>query len=345
MGLSDDAAHEEPTAKRHRATGPGFFRRHRALTVLTLVALVAAIAVGSWLYVLNSRIGDIPRFDADFDRPGRPERVQPTEALNVLLVGVDGRGENVRERIQDGETGILSDTIMVWHLGEDHQTSQVVSVPRDSWVKVPGRGMAKVNAAFSFGGPELLVQTLEDTLGIFIDHVAIVDFEGFRAITETLGGVEVEMADGSSENLRGEEALEYVRERKSLPNGDFDRINRQQNFLRQVLFDITRAGTRSNPVTMTNLIGDLSELLLLDDDFTDGEIRSLGLDIVRKGAGEVDWMTVPTNGTGTSADGQSIVNLDIERARLLFQAISEDEFDEYRKDNRVDFLPKKGDVL
>ncbi|WP_188111222.1 LCP family protein [Nocardioides antri] len=346
MDLRDDAPAEQPTtAKSHRAAVPGLVRRHPALTVLCLLALVLVIGVGSWLFVLNNRIGDIPRFEADFDREDRPERVQPAGALNVLLVGVDGRGDDVRERIQDGETGILSDTMMIWHLSEDHQTSQVVSVPRDSWVDVPGHGQAKINAAFSWGGPELLVETLEDTLDIYIDHVAIVDFEGFRDITETLGGVEIEMADGSTENLEGEEALAYVRERKSLPRGDFDRINRQQNFLRQVLWDITRTGTRSNPVTMTNLIGDLSKLLLLDDDFDDGEIRSLGLEIVRKGAGEIDWMTVPTDGTGTSADGQSIVNLDVERARELFEAISKDEFEEYRKDNPVDFLPKKGEVL
>ncbi|KAA1427456.1 hypothetical protein F0U47_08275 [Nocardioides antri] len=346
VDLRDDAPAEQPTtAKSHRAAVPGLVRRHPALTVLCLLALVLVIGVGSWLFVLNNRIGDIPRFEADFDREDRPERVQPAGALNVLLVGVDGRGDDVRERIQDGETGILSDTMMIWHLSEDHQTSQVVSVPRDSWVDVPGHGQAKINAAFSWGGPELLVETLEDTLDIYIDHVAIVDFEGFRDITETLGGVEIEMADGSTENLEGEEALAYVRERKSLPRGDFDRINRQQNFLRQVLWDITRTGTRSNPVTMTNLIGDLSKLLLLDDDFDDGEIRSLGLEIVRKGAGEIDWMTVPTDGTGTSADGQSIVNLDVERARELFEAISKDEFEEYRKDNPVDFLPKKGEVL
>lgn len=326
--------------------GFGLVRRHKALTVLCALALVLAVGVGSWLVVLNSRIGDIPRYESKFaERPDRPKRTQPEEALNILLVGVDGRGEDVRERIRDGETGILSDTMMVWHLDEDHESSQVVSLPRDSWVDIPGHGQAKLNAAFSWGGPDLLVHTLEEELGVFIDHVAIVDFEGFRAITETLGGVDITMSDGSTENLEGEEALEYVRERESLPGGDFDRINRQQNLLRQVLWDITDSGTRSNPVTVTGLIGDLGELLLLDDDFTNGELRGLGLDVVRNGAGDIDWLTAPTNGTGTSADGQSIVLLDLERTSELLAAISGDEFDAYLEDHEVDRLPKPADVL
>jgi LCP family protein required for cell wall assembly len=340
----ESSATEPSEPKPHRAAVPGFVRRHKALTVLVALALVLVVAVGSWLIVLNHRIGDIPRYDSNFsERENRPPRVQPTGALNVLLVGVDGRGEDVRERIQDGDTGILSDTMMVWHLSEDHETSQVVSFPRDSWVDIPGHGQAKLNAAFSWGGPDLLVETLEENLGVFIDHVAIVDFEGFRGITETLGGVEIEMADGSTQELEGNDALDYVRERKSLPGGDFDRIDRQQNFLRQVLHDVTRTGTRSNPVTMTNLIGDLSELLLLDDEFTDGDLRSLGLDLIRKGAGEIDWMTAFNNGTGYEG-AQSVVYLDIPQTTELMDAISRDKFDDYLDDHKIDRLPKPDDV-
>jgi len=323
---------------------PGWVRRHKALTVLGLLVLVLAVSVGSWLFFLNSKIDDIPRFEADFERDDRPSRSQPDEALNVLLVGVDGRGEDVRSQIQEGDTGaVLSDTMMIWHLEEDHQSSQVVSFPRDSWVDIPGHGKNKLNAAFSLGGPELLVHTLEDTLDIYIDHVAVVDFEGFRGITDTLGGVELETADGGKQHFDGEEALEYVRERKSLPGGDFDRIDRQQNFLRQVLFDATRSSTRMNPVTVTNLIGDLGKLLILDDDFTNGEIRDLGLDVVTQGAGEVDWMTAFNDGTGYEGEA-SVVYLDIEKSRELMAAISDDEFDEYLEDNKIDRLPKPEDV-
>lgn len=349
MDPREDAPTEDPTSeptasRSHRAAAPGFIRRHKALTILVALALVLTVGIGAWVWSLNSKIDDIPRFDADFERDDRPDRTQPKEALNVLLVGVDGRGTDVRERLQEGDTGLLSDTMMIWHLDEDHQNSQVVSFPRDSWVDVPGHGEAKLNAAFSWGGPELLVETLENTLDIYIDHVAVVDFEGFKDITDTIGGVDLETADGGTEHFDGEEALEYVRERKSLPGGDFDRIDRQQNFLRTVLFEVTRTGTRINPLTVTNLIGDLGKLLVLDDDFTNDEIRDLGFDVIRRGAGEVEWMTAYTDGTGTSADGQSIVLLDIEKSRELMAAISKDEFKDYLKENKIDRLPKPEDV-
>ncbi|WP_183094024.1 LCP family protein [Nocardioides stalactiti] len=321
-----------------------FIARHKALSVLVGMALAMTVAIGGWFWSLNGKIDDIPRIDINTDRDNRPPRSQPKEALNVLLVGVDGRGTDVQERLEAGDTGLLSDTMMIWHLEKDHQNSQVVSFPRDSWVNIEGYGMAKLNAAFSYGGPELLIATLEDTLGIYIDHIAVVDFEGFKGITDTLGGVDLTTAEGGEEHFDGEEALEYVRERKSLPGGDFDRIDRQQNFLRQVLHDATRTGTRMNPVTVTNLIGDLGELLVLDDDWSNGEIRDLGFDVITKGAGEVDWMTAYTDGTGTSSDGQSIVLLDIEKSAELMQAISEDEFDEYLEDHKIDRLPKPEDV-
>lgn len=347
LGQDAPTADDAPTQGHRKERG--FFRRHKVGVILgTFGVLVLALLVGAgiWLVVINNKLDDIPRYDSKFgDRDNRPPRTAPEGALNILLVGVDGRGEDVRQRIQDGDTGILSDTMMIWHLSEDHQTSQIVSIPRDSWVPIPDHGTAKMNAAFSWGGPDLLVATLEDDLGVFIDHVAIVDFDGFRDITKTLGGVEIKMADGSTQNLEGEDALAYVRERHSLPRGDFDRINRQQNFLREVLHEVTRNSTRANPFTMTNLIGDLSSLLLLDDDWTNGDLRSLGLELARKGAGKIDWMTAPTNGTGTSSDGQSIVNLDIPKTTALFAAISKDDFADYKKDHPVAFLPKPENVL
>jgi LCP family protein required for cell wall assembly len=345
VNLSQDSPPIDETVPQRRVRG--FIRRHKALSVLIALAAVLAVIVaglGIWVWSLNNKIDDIPRFEADFDRPDRPERKQPKDALNVLMVGVDGRGTDVRERLEAGDTGLLSDTMMIWHLEKDHENSQVVSFPRDSWVDIQGYGQAKLNAAFSYGGPELLVQTLEDTLDIYIDHVAVVDFEGFKDITDTLGGVDLETADGGTQHFDGDEALEYVRERKSLPGGDFDRIDRQQNFLREVLHTATSSDTRMNPVTVNGLIGDLGKLLVLDDDFDNGEIRDLGLDVITQGAGEVQWMTAYTDGTGTSADGQSIVLLNIPKSRELMAAISKDDFEDYVKDHPVDRLPKPEDV-
>ena len=323
----------------------GFIRRHPALVILCLLALVLLVAVGSYVSVLNRRLDDIPRFEADLERSGRPPRVE-SGMLNVLLVGVDARSSaDFREQMQSGDWvpgRFRSDTMMVWHLSEDRDSSQVVSLPRDAWVEIPGHGEGKLNAAFSQGGPELLAHTVEDVTRLYLDHVAVLDFKGFSRIVETLGGVEVLMPDGTVERLDGDTALKYVRTRKSLPNGDFDRIDRQQHLLRAVLEQAVVEG-RSNPVTLANLIRDLADLMMIDSGFDNGLLRSLTLTAVRQGAGEFSWATVPHDGTDT-IEGQSVVRLDVAATRDLFAAIARDEFRTYRKGHPVDQLPRPDKV-
>jgi LCP family protein required for cell wall assembly len=320
-----------------------FLGRHKALSVLGGLVLVLVVATGAWVVTLNKQLSDIPRFDAGLDRPDRPTRVEG-EALNILLVGVDdGKGNDLERQLRSGswvEGSFRSDTMMVWHLSADRRHSEIVSLPRDSWVDIPGRGKAKLNAAFSYGGPGLLARTLEDSFGVYIDNVAVVDFEGFKGVTRTLGGVEVPMSDGSTSRLEGDEALDYVRARKSLPNGDFDRIRRQQHFLRSVLQQTMAGRQRINPVRVTRLAGDMAELLVLDDSFTNGRIRGLATTLGRKGPGRITWLTAPTDGTGREG-AQSVVRLDVEMTRELFAAIEDDEFEDYREQHGADVLPSQ----
>ena len=80
---------------------------------------------------------------------------------------------------------------MIVHIPANRKGAYIISIPRDSWVTIPGHGQAKINAGFSFGGPTLMVQTVESVTGVRIDHVAIVDFDGFKQITDALGGVQI----------------------------------------------------------------------------------------------------------------------------------------------------------
>ena len=128
---------------------------------------------------------------------------------------------------------------MVVHLNKAHDQAYITSFPRDMYVDIPGHGKNKINAAFAFGGTQLMVQTLESLLGTRMDHVVMVDFEGFIKLTESLGGVTVKNKTAFSSHgfdypkgeitIKGEEALWFVRERKSLPNGDLDRAENQRN--------------------------------------------------------------------------------------------------------------------
>lgn len=323
-----------------------FLRRHKALATLGGALALLLVVTAGWLIYLDRQIGDIPGFDPGIaDLPDRPERVEG-EGLNVLLIGADdGHGADVRDMLASGHWTpgrMRSDTMMVWHLSADRKSSQLVSFPRDSWVPIPGYGTQKLNAAFSYGGPKLLVQTLEDNFDVFIDHIAIVDFDGFKGVTTALGGVTVSV-DGVPRTLKGEEALDYVRARKSLPGGDFDRIRRQQNFLRAIVGKLREDGTLFNPIKLTRVMGTMGSLIAVDDNLTSGARRELAINIARTRGGRVAYLTAPHNGTAM-VGAASTVQLDIEATTELFAALSADEFKEWRATHRIDALPSPGRV-
>jgi LCP family protein required for cell wall assembly len=322
-----------------------FLRRHKALSVLGGLLATLLLVTAGWVVYLDRQVAGIDRFDAGIDRPNRPVRAEG-EALNILLIGADdGHGADVRDMLASGQwtPGVMrSDTMMVWHLSADRKTSQLVSFPRDSWVPIPGHDTQKLNAAFSFGGPALLAETLEENFDVFIDHVAIVDFEGFKGVTNALGGVTVTV-DGVEQTVKGNEALDYVRARKTLPGGDFDRIRRQQNFLRAIVAKLKSNGTLLNPIKLTRLVRNLSDLVAVDDNLTSGVIRDLAIDIARSRGGQVEYVTAPHDGTAM-VGAASTVSLDIAQTTALFDAIESDDFAAYKAEYGVDALPAPGDV-
>lgn len=319
---------------------------------IAAVVLLLLITAG-WLVYLNSRLGDVPRFDAGLSRPDRPARV-PGPAQNILLAGIDdGQGTDLLEALKPGRwrPGVFrSDAIMVLHIDPSRDLAQLVSIPRDSYVPVAGLGTTKINAALSAGGPALLVKTIEDYTGVRLDHVALVDFSGFEAITRTIGGVDVNVAATVTDTIRGitwqagthhvegAEALAYVRQRYGLPGGDFDRIQRQQNFLRAVLDKIGTKSTVLNPIKLTKLTGELAGLIRVDDGFTSGELRDLALSSRSLRSQDLRFATAPYTGTPT-IDGASVVTLDERATRQMFTALSTGNLDSYLKTNDVDRLP------
>ena len=140
--------------------------------------------------------------------------------MNYVLLGSDSR--------DPGDAGAgRSDSIMVVHLNKAHDKAYIISFPRDMCVDIPGHGKGKINAAFSYGGAQLTVQTLENLLGARMDHVVMVDFQGFIDLTEDLGGVTVKNKTAFSSHgydypkgeitIAGKKALWFVRERKRCP--------------------------------------------------------------------------------------------------------------------------------
>ncbi len=272
------------------------------------------------------------------DRVRVPEATgAAASAQNILLLGTDSRSK--LENIEDAD-GNRSDTMMVVHIPADRSGVTVMSIMRDSWVEIPGHGPAKVNAALSLGGVPLAVQTVESIIGARIDHVAIVDFEGFMGLTEALGGVTVDNPIGFESshlngttfpqgpiNLDGKQALAFTRERYAFADGDYQRVRNQQAFISAVLDKLLSADTALNPARVSEVIGAVAPYLKVDAELTSGYAGGLAVEMRNIRKADVDFFTIPTLGTGTSDDGQSIVLLDEARLVQLREAFANDSLD------------------
>ncbi len=344
----------------------GFLRRHPVLVAFTvLLALVVASGAGLALY-LNGKLGDIDRFSLGKLPDGRRPPAVEGDALNILLAGVDNRDDRSIEEVQAGgwDAGVMrSDTIMLLHVTADRDQAYLVSIPRDSYVRMYDetglpQEMNKINAAFSLFGPTAYVSTVENLTGMRMDHLAIVDWNGFEDITNALGGVEVQIAEtfydtkqrrtwtAGTHLLQGEEALRYVRTRYSLPGGDFGRIDRQQNVIRSMMRKMLSRGTLTNPFTLTKTLQAVVSNLTVDDEFDTGEIRNLALSLRGLRASDVTFLTAPFGSFGTTSAGASIVRLDQQQADELWDAAAQDDIGAYlaKYGENAGQLPAPGNV-
>lgn len=340
----------------------GWIARHKAVFALFALTGVLIAGVAGWAIYLNHQIGSVPRIDLGLDDEERPERPtgEAADSLNILLAGADAGdtgGPSISETVTAGEWdpgSHRSDTIMILHVTADREQAYLISVPRDSWVNIPGYGMNKINAAFSFGGPSLYVETMEQFTGLRMDHLAIIDWDGFRSLTSALGGVDVSFPERTTgaggrvwepgtHSLEGQEALDYVRERKTLANGDFDRIKRQQNFMRATMGKLLSNGTASNPLKLTNALQSITAHLTVDEAFSNGKMRDLGLSLRGLRTNDLTFITIPTECCRTIS-GQSTVTVLEGKTKELFGAVLADELDSFVKDHEADLLGTPGSV-
>jgi polyisoprenyl-teichoic acid--peptidoglycan teichoic acid transferase len=309
--------------------------------VLGAVVVVAAMVVGGYLLSLSQAFNGTETIaDAFPDDSLRPPRLTgaAADAQNILLLGSDTRGAVGQD--MNAIRGQRSDTIMVVHVPADRKHVYAMSILRDSWVDIPGHGKAKINAALSWGGVPLAVQTIENLISARIDHVAIVDFQGFKGITDALGGVVVEnairfTADGHTfpqgmQRLDGNRALTFVRERHAFADGDFQRARNQQEFIKAVVGTTLTAETMLDPGKMSSLVNSIAPFLKVDQGLDSAYVAGLGLQMRSVRSGDMTFFTAPTAGTGTSSDGQSIVNIDWNKLPTLQEAFRTDTLDAYQ---------------
>lgn len=331
-------------------------RRRRWLTVLGVFTVLLVTLAGTGYYLVQRTAA---HYDSQIHRiaDAIDEESQPTadaeagDAMNIMLVGTDNQEGQDLDGNRWQVTSQRSDVIMIVHVPADRKDVQVVSIPRDSWVEVEGKGEAKINSAFNGGDVSRAVTTVENLTDVRIDHVVMVDFNGFADIVDALGGVTITVPETTTDDYQGtieagtyvmdgETARRYVRQRYALSGGDFDRIKRQQNLIRAIAKKLIAADTLTDLGTLQDTISAITTNLAMDDAFTLSELTELAWSLRSVRASDLQFMTVPVEGTGRSDDGQSIVVLDEEADAELFTALRKDTMQEWIAANDPDLLPE-----
>jgi LCP family protein required for cell wall assembly len=321
-------------------------RRVFLIAVTMVVALALAFFGG--VYLLSERyLGDVQRLPDPFvdipseERPAKPPGGGSRNGETWLLAGLDTRSEvpTTGGNAESTRRG-RSDALMLVHLTGDREQAYVVSIPRDSWVPIPDHGHAKINAAYAYGGPTLAIRTVEQVTDIRIDHFAVIDWAGFRSLTDALGGVTIMSERAGEQHLNGEQALEFVGERYSLPRGDLDRVQRQQAFLRAVVDKTLAEGTLVNPVKLTGVLDSIADAVSVDGTLSNADLRTLALSFRNLEREDVVFVTAPVAGLD-SVEGQSIVRLDEQQSSAFWAAVATDQLPAYIQQQGAETLPEK----
>jgi LCP family protein required for cell wall assembly len=259
-------------------------------------------------------------------------------------MGSDTRGHPTAGNLPDGR----SDVIMIVRFSGDRKHAQVISIPRDSWVNIPGHGMNKINASYAFGGPTLLIQTVEQLTHVRIDHYAAIDFDGIIKVTDDLGGVDVYVAQTTHNgrytfhqglnHLNGAEAEMYLRQRYGLPGGDFDREKRHQQYLRAMFQKLFSAQTFTNPGRLDAALRAVTGSVVVDDTLSNNALLSLALSMRNVTPKDVRYFTAPVLGTGREG-AASVVYLDPNRDARMWEYLRTDSLGENAGEFSGDQLP------
>jgi LCP family protein required for cell wall assembly len=299
----------------------------------------------------------------------QPDDPPPDDgAVDILLVGDDSRTDAQGNALPASvlkqllrtqfDAGVNTDTIMLLRLPRNGGRPFAVSIPRDTYVTIPGYRDDKIDSAYgatkertleqllaagqhdlavreresSVAGQKALIETVQNLTGVHVDHYVEVNLYGFYLLSKAIGGVEVCLRHATSDpdsgsNFRagaqlvsGSNALSFVRQRKNLPNGDLDRIVRQQVFLASAARKVLSAGTLTNPSALSGLLDAMRKSLVTDPDL---DFTVLVQQLQGLTSGAMEFLTIPVvNSNARSASGQSIVSVDVGQVRRFMAALA-----------------------
>ncbi len=232
---------------------------------------------------------------------------------DILLLGMD-------EREESNEFNSLTDTIIIYHISSWGEKDSLISIPRDTRVELEGHGWNKINAAYKYGGDEMIKQEIYELTGIEIDRAMVANFNGFKGIIDILGGIDITVTeplhdplsgtdfDPGTYTMNGEQALAFARDRSSTAGSDFDRVNRQKYLLSEIIRQkLNFSIVRKAPQIIRVLNAETRS------DFTIWDFGSIGFVLLfsSKGMNQVTIPTEPANIDGISyliADKEEVVS-------------------------------------
>jgi polyisoprenyl-teichoic acid--peptidoglycan teichoic acid transferase len=295
-------------------------------------AAFLVVALGAW--VLGSVLGAISGSETARAQSsgvvvgkahaGYTPSLTGSKSVVILAVGSGARpGENVMRS--------LGDSLHLIFLSPAKQRATVVGIPRDSYVTIPGRGSGKINSSMVYGGPDLLVRTVEQNLGVRVDYWALTTFWGFTDMIKSIGGLTVDvpfpMVDSFArtdlspgvQRLTGIEALAMSRDRHSLQQGDFGRQENGGRLILAALAQFQREFGKDRARLFTWLGAGMRNI---ETQIPFDEVMNLAYTASTVPAKKVQNVVLP-GGTGT-VGGVSVVTLDMARARAIVADASKD---------------------
>lgn len=308
------------------------------LSLNVFVVLTCLIAAGGLAWAYN-QASALPRVDVgtSLEAPSAPG-----EAMNILLVGIDdGMGLAEGDPVLRGRSKSLNtDTIMILRVDPKTRQASLLSLPRDLWVDIAGGGQGRINSALALGGPERLIQTINQKFGIPINHYVMIDFQGFEALVKAVDGVPVyfnfpsrDQATGlfqyepGCQTLSGEQALAFARSRhfeisrdnmktwEKDPTSDFGRVTRQQQFIRAAMKKAVAQGVR-NPFVLKDFLEIAQKNVTLDTEFKIQDLVDLGSQFRTFDPDSLVSFTPVA--TGTFKGAASVLELNVAASQPMF---------------------------
>ncbi|MFC9998311.1 LCP family protein [Nocardia sp. NPDC127526] len=352
----------------------------RVLSALAAVLVLAATGFG-W-HSVDQLVSSINRI-GDLGLGGGKDG-----AVDILMVGIDSRTDAHGNPLTDAEramlhagdeVGLNTDTIVLIRVPNNGESATAISIPRDSYVDIPGLGMGKINSAYgttklneqqklldkgvapeeadqesTLAGRQALIKSVANLTGLTVDHYAEVGLLGFVLLTDAVGGVEVclnnavyEPMSGADfpagrQRLDGAQALSFVRQRHELPRGDLDRIVRQQVYMAQLVHQVLSARTLTNPGRLQELSDAVGRTVVLDDNW---DVLAFLHQLQDLSGGQVKFETIPVKDlNGWTDDGESVVRVDPAAVQKYVAKMVGEDADSHEETGGVDPATVTADV-